>query len=103
MARKIRIQYAGAVYHVMARGNQGRRIYADDSDRKEWLETLAEACAKTGWRIHAFVLLANHYHLLVETTEANLVAGMKWFQGTYTQRYNSRHINGSGTCSRGGV
>ncbi len=54
MARKIRIEYAGAVYHVMARGNQGRRIYADDSDRKEWLETLAEACAKTGWRIHAW-------------------------------------------------
>jgi REP element-mobilizing transposase RayT len=53
MARKIRIEYPGAVYHVMARGNQGRRIYADDSDRTVWLETLAEACAKTGWRIHA--------------------------------------------------
>ena len=102
MARKSRIEYAGAVYHVMARGNQGRRIYADDSDRKEWLETLAEACAKTGWGIHAFVLLANHYHLLVETTEANLVAGMKWFQGP-TRNATIHAMNGSGTCSRGGI
>jgi len=55
------------------------------------METLAEACEKTGWRVHAYVLMGNHYHLLLETPEANLVAGMKWLQGTYTQRYNSRH------------
>lgn len=91
MARQVRIEYAGAVYHVMARGNQGRAIFADDLDRQTWLDTLAQACAKTGWRIHAWVLLRNHYHLLVETPEGNLVAGMKWLQGTYTQRYNSRH------------
>src|SRR5665647_33446 len=84
MARKIRIEYAGAAYHVMARGNQGRHIYADDRDRKLWLETLGEACAKTGWHIHAWVMMNNHYHLLLETPEANLVAGMKWLQGTYT-------------------
>ncbi len=75
----------------MARGNQGRPIYADDSDRKMWLTTLGEACGKTGWRVHAYVMMGNHYHLLVETPEANLVAGMKWVQSTYTQRYNSRH------------
>ncbi len=91
MARKVRIEYAGAVYHVMARGNQGRPIFADDPDRRQWLQTLAEACEKTGWRIHAYVLMANHYHLLVETPEGNLAAGMKWLQGAYTQRYNSRH------------
>jgi REP element-mobilizing transposase RayT len=91
MARKIRIEYAGAAYHVMARGNQGQDIYADDRDRKLWLETLGQACEKTGWRIHAWVMMNNHYHLLLETPEANLVAGMKWLQGTYTQRYNSRH------------
>jgi REP element-mobilizing transposase RayT len=75
----------------MARGNQGQRIFADDLDRKAWLETLAEACGKTGWRIHAYVMMGNHYHLLVETPEGNLVEGMKWVQGAYTQRYNSRH------------
>jgi putative transposase len=91
MARKIRIEYAGAAYHVMARGNQGESVFADDRDRRTWLATLAEACEKTGWRIHAYVLMSNHYHLLLETPEANLVAGMKWLQSTYTQRYNSRH------------
>lgn len=91
MARPLRIQYPGAVYHVMARGNQGQPIYKDDQDRKRFLETLAESCQKTGWLIHAYVLMGNHYHLLIETPEANLVAGMKWLQGAYTQRYNGRH------------
>lgn len=91
MARPLRIQYPGATYHVMARGNQGRVIFADDADRQRFLETLAESCEKTGWHIHAYVLMGNHYHLLVETPEGNLVAGMKWLQGTYTQRYNGRH------------
>lgn len=91
MARKLRIEYGGATYHVMARGNQGRDIYADDGDRKLWLRTLTQACEKTGWRIHAWVMMGNHYHLLLETPEPNLVAAMKWFQGTYTQRYNARH------------
>jgi putative transposase len=91
MARPLRIEYAGAVYHVMARGNQGHAIFRDDRDRRRFLETLGEACAKTGWRIHAYVLMGNHYHLLVETPEGNLVKGMKWLQGTYTQRFNRRH------------
>jgi REP element-mobilizing transposase RayT len=91
MARALRIEYPGAVYHVMARGNQGGPIFADDLDRRRWVETLAEGCEKTGWQVHAYVLMGNHYHLLVETPEGNLVAGMKWLQGTYTQRYNGRH------------
>ena len=91
MARPLRIQYPGAVYHVMARGNHGQGIFQDDRDRQCFLETLGEACEKTGWRIHAYVLMSNHYHLLVETPEGNLVEGMKWVQGAYTQRYNSRH------------
>jgi REP element-mobilizing transposase RayT len=66
MARKIRIEYAGAVYYMMARGNQGRDVYADDRDRKLGLETPAEACEKTGWRLHAWVMMNNHYHLLLE-------------------------------------
>jgi REP element-mobilizing transposase RayT len=91
MARPLRIQYPGAVYHVMARGNRGQGIFQDDRDRRCFLETLGEACEKTGWRIHAYVLMGNHYHMLVETPEGNLVEGMKWVQGAYTQRYNSRH------------
>ena len=58
--KQIRIEYAGAAYHVMARGNQGRDIYADDRDRKLWLATLGEACETTGWRIHAWVMMNNH-------------------------------------------
>ena len=91
MARPLRIEYPGAVYHVMARGNRKRAIFADDQDRRRWLETLEEACQKTGWRIHAYVLMGKHYHLLLETPEANLSRGMKWLQSTYTSRYNRRH------------
>ena len=58
----------------MARDNQGQAIYADDLDRQAWLQTLGQACEKTGWRIHAWVMMSNHYHLLVETPEANFVA-----------------------------
>ena len=66
----------------MARGNQGHAICRDDADRKRFLETLAEACEKTGWQVYAYVLIGNHYHLLVETPEGNLVAGMKWTRVT---------------------
>jgi putative transposase len=75
MARPLRIQYPGAVYHVMARGSCGQAIFGDHTDRKVFLETLGESCEKTGWRIHAYVLMDNHYHLLAETPEANLKMG----------------------------
>ena len=91
MARKLRIQYAGAVYHVLNRGDRREEIFRDDLDRRRFLETLAEACAKTDWQVHAYCLMPNHFHLVVETPEANLVAGMKWFLGTYTSRFNRRH------------
>jgi hypothetical protein len=79
MARKLRIQYGGAVYHVLNRGDRREEIFRDDLDRRRFLETLAEACAKTGWQVQAYCLMPNHFHLVVETPEANLVAGMKWF------------------------
>ena len=79
-AKPLRIQYCGAVYHVMARGGHGQGIFGDATDRKWFLEALGEACQKTGWRIDAYVLMGNHYHALVETPESNLVAGMKWLQ-----------------------
>ncbi len=91
MPRKPRVEFEGAVYHIMSRGNRGDAIFRDDRDYEIFLDTLDEACSRTGWRIHAFVLMGNHYHLLLETPESNLVAGMKWMQGTYTQRFNSRH------------
>ena len=91
MARKPRIEFAGAVYHVISRGDRGEAIYQDDEDQRLFLQFLGEVCDRTGWLIHAFVVLTNHYHLLLETPEANLVVGMKWLQGTYTQRFNRRH------------
>ncbi len=91
MARKLRVQYPGAIYHVMNRGDRREAIFKDDRDRALFLATLGEACAKTGWQIHAYCLMPNHFHLVVETPQANLVAGMKWFLGTYTGRFNRRH------------
>lgn len=91
MARKIRVEYPGAVYHVMSRGDHKEEIFRDRQDRLLFLKTLGDACEKTGWWVHAYVLMNNHYHLLLETPQGNLVTGMKWLQGTYTSRFNSRH------------
>jgi REP element-mobilizing transposase RayT len=91
MARSVRIEYTGAIYHVMCRGDRREAIFRDDEDREMFLATLAQMCGRTGHRVHGYVLMGNHYHLLLETPEPNLVAGMKWFQGTYTQRHNARH------------
>lgn len=91
MARSIRIEYPGAFYHVMARGNRREKIFLDDDDRRFFLHTLGEACGRTGWRVHAWVLMGNHYHLCLETPEANLSVGMKWLQNTITRRFNVRH------------
>ena len=91
MARRPRIEFAGAVYHVMSRGNRGEAVFHNDDDLRQFLHCLDETCERTGWKIHAYVLLANHYHFLLETPEPNLVVGMKWLQGTYTQRFNRRH------------
>lgn len=91
MPRQIRIEYPGATYHVMCRGDRREAIFEDDADRECLVETLAQAVRRAGWRIHAYVLMGNHYHLVLETPEPNLVRGMTWFQTTYTVRYNARH------------
>jgi putative transposase len=91
MARKVRIQYPGAIYHVMNRGDRREAIFEDDEDRERLLQTLTEACEKTGWQVHAYCLMRNHFHLVIETPQPNLVVGMKWLLGTYTSRYNRRH------------
>ena len=79
------------MYHLMNRGDRREPIFKDDQDRRTFLHTLGEACEKTGWQLHAFCLMENHFHLVAETPQANLVAGMKWFLGTYTGRFNRRH------------
>lgn len=91
MPRALRIEYPGAIYHVMNRGDRREPIFRDDSDRKSFLTTLGEACTKTDWQIHAYCLMGNHFHLVLETPNANLVAGMRWFLSTYTARFNRRH------------
>jgi REP element-mobilizing transposase RayT len=91
VARKLRIEYPWAIYHVMNRGDRRESIFEDEPDRRRFLETLTEACQKTGWQVHAYCLMSNHFHLVVETPQPNLVAGMKWLLGTYTGRYNRRH------------
>ena len=91
MPRSIRIEYPGAFYHVMARGNRREPIFLDEADYRYFLKTFGEACEMTGWRAHAWVLMSNHYHLLIETPTANLVEGMTWLQKAYTRRFNTRH------------
>jgi putative transposase len=91
MARSIRLEVAGGFYHVMARGNRREAIFLDAADRRFFLQALEKACAMTGWRVHAWVLMGNHYHLLIETPEPNLVAGMQWLQNSYTRHFNVRH------------
>ncbi len=91
MARPLRIEYPGAVYHVTARGNARGDIFLDDADRTAFLELLGRAIERLGWLVHAYCLMDNHYHLLVETPKANLSRGMRQLNGTHTQRFNRAH------------
>jgi len=75
----------------MNRGDRRELIFMDDADRQRFVDTLGEVCAKTGWQVHAYVLMPNHFHWVVETPLPNLVAGMKWLLGTDTSRFNRRH------------
>ena len=91
MPRQLRIEYAGAIYHLMSRGNRREAIFLDDVDRQDFLKTLAEACVKAGFEVHAYCLMSNHFHLVVETPQGNLVEGMRWLLSSYTLRLNHRH------------
>nr|WP_306671562.1 transposase [Endozoicomonas sp. ONNA2] len=90
MSRPLRIQYAGALYHVTSRGNERRAIYREDADFQLFLNTLAEVCERFNWVIHSFCLMTNHYHLVVETPDANLSKGMRQLNGVYTVRFNRK-------------
>ena len=88
MARALRFQYPGAIYHVMARGDGGKTVFENKADCEVFLHRLGEACGSCGWRVHAWVLMGNHFHLLLETPQTNLVAGMKWLLGVFSQTWN---------------
>jgi REP element-mobilizing transposase RayT len=89
--RQLRIEYEGAIYHLLSRGDRREDIFWDDVDRQSFLELLERTCDRTAWEVHAYCLMRNHFHLVAETPRANLVAGMKWLLGTYTMRFNRRH------------
>lgn len=91
MARPLRIEYPGALYHVTARGDGREAIYVNEADREDFLSVLASVVKRFHWRCHAYCLMGNHYHLLLETPEANLSNGMRQLNGVYTQRFNRRH------------
>lgn len=91
MARPLRIEFPGAVYHVTSRGNARGPIFLGDPDRHVFLNTLGDVVEQHGWLCHAYCLMTNHYHLLLETLEANLSRGMRELNGVYAQRFNHRH------------
>ena len=88
MPRKPRIEYPGAVYHVMNRGNYRTDLFSLEKTGESFEETLFQACSRFGWKLFAYVLMSNHYHLALETQDANLVAGMQWLQSTFANRFN---------------
>ena len=91
MARPLRLELHGALYHVTARGNERKPIVRDDSDRELWLQCLERVCSRFGWLAYAYCLLQNHFHLLVETPVPNLARGMRELNGVYAQDFNRRH------------
>ena len=91
MTRPLRLEFAGGLYHVTSRGDRRGTIYRDDTDRIAWQEVLALVCERYHFVVHSFCQMSNHYHLLVETVEANLSQGMRQLNGVYTQHFNRRH------------
>jgi len=91
MARPLRIEFPGAVYHVTSRGSARQKIYRNDEDREAFLTTLAWVVERVGWICHAYCMMDNHFHLLIETPQPNLSRGMRQLNGVYTQRFNRRH------------
>jgi REP element-mobilizing transposase RayT len=84
MARPLRIEYPGAIYHVLSRKDRREAIFRAEADRKLFLDLLGQTCRRTGWQLHAYCRMDNHFHLVVETPRDNLSAGMQWFLGSYT-------------------
>jgi REP element-mobilizing transposase RayT len=91
MSRPLRIEFAGALYHVTSRGDGREAIFLDDEDRYLFLGIFLEIIRDFNWAVHAYCLMDNHYHLIIETPDGNLSKGMRQLNGVYTQRFNRRH------------
>jgi len=91
MSRPLRIEYAGAVYHITSRGNEKKSVFKSDQDRINFLNTLQHVNKRYNWICHAYCLMDNHYHLLIETPDGNLAIGMRQLNGVYTQLFNKLH------------
>jgi REP element-mobilizing transposase RayT len=91
MARPLRLEFTDALYHITSRGDRQEDIYEDDDDRKAFLSVLEGVCETYNWVCHAYCLMSNHYHLLIETPDANLSRGMRQLNGVYTQTFNRAH------------
>ena len=92
MTRPLRLEFEGALYHVTSRGNRRENIYENDIDRLRFISVLGNVCETYNWVCHAYCLMSNHYHLLIETPEANLSSGMRQLNGVYTQQFNRLHL-----------
>jgi len=88
MARPLRIELSGGLYHVTSRGDRREEIYLDAADRTNWLTLFGQVCKRFNWVCHAYCLMDNHYHIVVETVEGNLSKGMRQLNGVYTQTFN---------------
>jgi len=91
MPRKQRIEFPGAIYHVISRGNYRKELFLSEGSGERFESTIFEAVERCGWRLHAYVIMKNHYHLALETPQPNLVFGMKWLQSTFATRFNRFH------------
>jgi putative transposase len=91
MARQLRLEFPGAIYHVTSRGNARQAIFLDDHDRLNFLDILGNIIGRSNWLCHAYCLMDNHYHLLIENIDPNLSLGMRQLNGVYTQTFNRKH------------
>ena len=100
MATPLRIEFPGALYHITSRGDGREDIYRADGDRRVFLSVVADVCERFNWWGHAYCLMTNHYHLLMETPDANLSKGMRQLNGLYTQRFNQVRSSGDSLLNR---
>lgn len=91
MARPLRLEFPGAIYHITSRGDRQEAIYEGDVDRLQWLDILSKVCERYNWRVHAYCLMDNHYHIVIKTADGNLSKGMRQLNGVYTQYFNRQH------------